>query len=151
MTGLAVWTQAALVEILMAGDAGSGQTKVGAVQVLFLDGRAFLRRNVRSIVALVAVYSGVLALKQISGFFVVKGLDIPLDKGEILAIVIGVAAGAPLARMRGNVVGGMKAPVGRYSAADFSMAFHAFKGSLAAKLVTAHAVRGPTQRLMGPR
>ena len=47
--------------------------------------------------ALVAVYSGVLALKHVSGFFVIEGLDIPLDKGEVFAVVIGVAAGALLA------------------------------------------------------
>ena len=97
MAEMAVGPQSALVKVLVAGHAGRGQTKVGAVQILFLDGRAFRGRDVGGVVALVAVYSSVLALKQISGFFVIEGLDIPLDEGKVLAVVIGVAASASLA------------------------------------------------------
>ena len=101
--------------------------------------------------ALVAVYSGVLALKQISGFFVVEGLDIPLDEGEVLAVVIGVAASALLAGTGRYVVGRVKTLVRGNAAADFGVAFHAFEGCLAAKLVTAHTVGGSIQRLVRPR
>jgi hypothetical protein len=91
-------------------------------------------------VALVAVYSSVLALKQISGFFVVEGLDIPLNEREGFAVVIGVAAGALLAGAGGYVVGRVKTLVHGNAAADFSVAFHAFEGCLAAKFVTAHTI-----------
>jgi len=93
----------------------------------------------------------VLALKQISGFFVVEGLDIPLDEGEILAVVIGVAAGAFTAGADGYVVGRVKTLVGRNAAAYFGVAFDAFEGCLAAKLVTAHTVGRSTERLVRPR
>jgi hypothetical protein len=41
--------------------------------------------------------------------------------------------------------------MGGNAAADFSVALHAFKGCLAAKLVTARAVGGSAQGLMWPR
>jgi hypothetical protein len=63
MAGLAVRAQTALVEIFVTGRAGSGHTKIGAVQILFLDGGAFLRRDMGGSVAFLALHSGVLALK----------------------------------------------------------------------------------------
>ena len=63
VAGLARRAQTALVEIFVTGRAGGGQTKVGAVQILFLDGRAFLRRDAGGIVTFVAFHPCVLALK----------------------------------------------------------------------------------------
>ena len=63
VAGLAGRAQTALVEIFVAGRARGGYTEIGAVQVLFLDRGAFLRRDVGGNVALLAVHSGVLALK----------------------------------------------------------------------------------------
>ncbi len=54
MAGLTVRTQAALMLVLVAGDASSRKAKISAVQVPNFDGAAFLRRNVRWIMALVA-------------------------------------------------------------------------------------------------
>ena len=108
VAGLAVRAQTTLVEILVTGRAGSGQTKVGAIQILFLDGRAFLRRDAGGSVTFVAFQAGVLALKQISGFFVVESLGVPLDKREVFSIVIGMATGALLAGARRNVIGRVK-------------------------------------------
>jgi hypothetical protein len=48
-------------------------------------------------VALVAIQSSVLALEYISRVLMVEGLDVPLDQGEVLAIVLGVTSGAFLA------------------------------------------------------
>jgi hypothetical protein len=59
---LAIWTQASLMEILMAGNARGRQTKKRPIQIFILDSRSFLRRNMRSIVALIAFQAGVLAL-----------------------------------------------------------------------------------------
>ena len=140
VAGPAGRAQAALVEIFVTGRAGSGQTKVGAIQILFLDSRAFLRRDVGGIMTFVTFHSSVLALKKISSFLVVKSFGVPLDEGEVFAIVIGVATGALLAGAGRNVIGRVKPFVSRNAAADFGVTFHAFEGCLAAKLVTARAV-----------
>ena len=79
VTRLAVRTEATLVKIFVAGNAGGRQTQKGAVQVLVFDCRAFLGRNSRSIVTLVAFQAGMLALKRVSGFPMVERLGIPLD------------------------------------------------------------------------
>jgi len=63
VAGLARRAQTALVEIFVTGRAGGGQTKIGAVQILFLDGRAFLRRDAGGSVTFVAFHPCVLALK----------------------------------------------------------------------------------------
>jgi len=43
VTGLAGWPETSLVKILMAWNAGGGEAKEGAVQVLVFDGGAFPR------------------------------------------------------------------------------------------------------------
>ncbi|PYX67268.1 MAG: hypothetical protein DMG78_28015 [Acidobacteria bacterium] len=63
VAGLARRAQTALVEIFVTGRAGGGQTKIGAVQILFLDGRAFLRRDAGGSVTFVAFHPCVLTLK----------------------------------------------------------------------------------------
>jgi hypothetical protein len=92
--------------------------------------------------AFVAGHSSVLALEQISGFFVVESLGVPLDQWEILAVVIGVAAGTLLTGAGGDVVGRVKPLMSRNAAADFGMAIHAFERRLAAELVTTRTVGG---------
>ena len=108
VAGLARRAQTALVEIFVTGRARSGQTKVRAIEILFFDGRAFLRRDAGGSVTFVAFHSGVLALKQVSGFLVVESLGVPLDKRKVFAIVLGMATGTLLAGSRRNVVGRMK-------------------------------------------
>jgi len=63
VAGLARRAQTALVEIFVTGRARGGQTKIGAAQILFLDGRAFLRGDVGGSVTFVAFHPCVLALK----------------------------------------------------------------------------------------
>ena len=142
VAGLAGRAQTALVEIFVTGRAGGGHTEIGAVQILFLNGRTFLRRDAGGIVALVAGQSSVLALKQISGFLVVESLGVPFNKREVFAVVLRVATGALLAGAGGDVIGRVKAFVGRNAAADFGVAIHAFKGCLAAKFVATRAIGG---------
>ena len=83
--------------VLVAGNASSRNTQVGAAGIFNLNRRAFLRRNARRIVALVAIQSSVLALEHISRILMVERLDVPLDQGKVLAIVLGVTSGAFLA------------------------------------------------------
>ena len=148
---LAVGAQTSLVEVLVAGNAGSQQAQIRPIQVLVLDGRPFLRSDVRGIVALVAFQSGMLAFEHISSFLMVKRLGIPLDQREILPIMFRVAAGTFLARAWGKVVCGVQALVGFQAAGDLSVALQALKSGLATKFVTTGAIGGPIQRLMRSR
>jgi len=97
VAGLAVLAEASFVLIFVARGATTGQSEVGAAQVFLFDRRTFLRRNVRWIVALVTGYGSMLAFQNVSGLFVIESLDVPLDKGKIVAVMLGVAAGALLA------------------------------------------------------
>lgn len=54
VTRLAILSQAALVLILVTCSTCGGKAQIGAVQIFDLDSAAFLRRNMRWIVALVA-------------------------------------------------------------------------------------------------
>lgn len=47
--------------------------------------------------ALGALQSGMLSLKNVTGLFMIESLDIPLNQGEIFTVVLGMAAGALLA------------------------------------------------------
>ena len=102
------------------------------------------------IVALVAGKSGVFSLKQVSGFLVVEGLDVPLDQGEVFAVVLGVAAGALLARSGREIVGCVQPLMGRKPRCDLGVTLQTLKSSLPSKLVTARAVCGSVERLVGP-
>lgn len=107
VAGLAVRPQASLVLILMTRGACRRKSQVGFTQIFFSNERPILRWNVGRIVAPAAGQSGVLAFQQISRFFVIESLRIPLHQREILTVVFRVTARAFLARAKGNVVGGV--------------------------------------------
>jgi len=140
VAGLASRSQASLVLILVAGNATRGKAEVSPAQVLGFDRRAFLGRNMRRVMTLVAGKSSVLALEQISSLFVVEALDVPFDEREIFAIVLGVAAGAFLAGAGRYVVRGMQTLPGGKPCGDLVMAFQTFQRGLPSKLVAAGAV-----------
>jgi len=96
---------------------------------------------VRGIMALVAGQSDVLALEQISGFLVVESLDVPLDDGEIFAVMFGMTARAFLTGAWGKVVGGVQASVRREPGCNLGVALQAFQGRLPAELVATGAIR----------
>lgn len=147
---LAVRAQAPLVLILVARDATRGEAEIGAGQILGLDRRTFLRRNVSGIMALVAGQSGMFAFERISGVLVVKGFDVPLDDGEIFAVMLGMTARAFLTGAWGKVVGGVQSAVRREPGCNFGVAFQAFQGRLPAELVAAGAVGRSVERLVRP-
>ncbi len=97
VAGLAIRSEASLVLILVASQAGRRKAQECPVQIFDLDRRAFLRRNVRRSVALIAGESSVLAFQQISRVFVVEGLRVPFNKRKIFAVVLGVATRTLLA------------------------------------------------------
>lgn len=105
----------------------------------------------RGIVAFITSQARVLSFQQITGLFVIESLCVPLDQREILAIVLGVAAGAFLARSRRNVVSGVQSPMRRNACAYLRVATDALQCSLAAELVATGAVCGSIQRLVRPR
>ena len=92
-----ILAKASLVLILMAGGAGGGKAEIGSAEIFDFDRTAFLRRNVRGIMALGALQPCMLALENVPGIFVIKGFDIPLNQGEIFTVVFGMASGALLA------------------------------------------------------
>lgn len=140
--------QAPFVLILVARDAARGETEISAAQVLGFDRRAFLRRDVRGIVALVAGQSSVLAFEKISSLLVVKGLDVPLDDGEVFAVMLGMTARAFLTGAWRKVVARVQPSVCREPSCNFGVAFQTFQGRLPAKLVATGAVCGSVERLV---
>ena len=90
-----------------------------------------------------------LALKQISGFFVVEFVRIPLDEREICTVVIGVAPHALLAGAGWDVIRGVQTALGSHAGADIGVASDAAKFRFAApNLVTVGAMRGAVKNLM---
>ena len=88
------------------------------------------------------------AFEYVSGFVVVEGFCVPLNKGKIFAVVFGVAAGALPIGSGGNVITGMKPVVGVETVCDFGVAVQAFEGGLTSELVTTGAVGRSVQRRM---
>jgi hypothetical protein len=144
-------TKAALMGVLVTTAACGGETEIGPVQVLDLDGWAVGGRDARRIVAFVAGKAGVLAFEHVARFLMIEGLDIPLDQREVLAIVLRVAARALLAGVGRNVVGGVQAFVGGKPCRNLGMTVQTFQSRLPAKLVAAGTSCGTVEGLVRPR
>ncbi len=93
-----------LMRVLVAGRACSREPQVRMVEVLILNRRAILRRNVSCVVAFIATHTCVLAFENVPSVLVIEGLGVPLDQRKILTVMLGVAARAFLARSGRNVV-----------------------------------------------
>ena len=78
----------------------------------------------------------------------IESLCVPLDQGKVFAVVLGVAAGAFLARADSKVIGGVQPSVSRKPSTDLSVTIHAFQGRLSAKFVAARAIGGAAKRLV---
>lgn len=137
--------------IFVTGQARSGEPEVSSAKVLDLDGCACLHRNVGWIVAPIAGQFRMFALKQITRLFVVEGFCIPFDQGKLFSIVLGMAARAFLTGTGRNLVGGVQSFSSIEPRLDFGVAFQAFQCRLSPKLMASRTVRGPIQRLVGPR
>lgn len=101
--------------------------------------------------AFAAFQSGVLALEQVTGFFVIEGLRVPFDEREFDAIVFGVAASALLAGSLGNVVGGVQSLVGGEAGGNLGVTLQTLERRLAAKLVASRTVCRSVQGFMCTR
>ncbi len=94
---LTIRSQPSLVSILVTTCARRRKSQIGSSQIFRLDRGPLLRGDMRGIVTLRTLKASVLALEHITSLFMVEGLDVPLDQGEIFAVVLGVAACAFLA------------------------------------------------------
>ena len=80
----------------------------------------------------------------------VENPRVPLDDGEIQAVVIGVTLGAFLAGTGPDAIRRMQAPVSRKAGSNLGMAVEALECGLAStQFVTSGAVRSPIEFLMG--
>ena len=75
----------------------------------------------------------------------------PFDNLEILAIVFGVAAGALLAGVRFQTIGGVQTPPCSQARGDLGVALEALQSACGPQLVTGRTVRRAVQSLMGAR
>jgi len=90
-----------------------------------------------------------LALEQVTGFFMVELVGIPLDQGKVRAIVIGVSAHAFLTGTSGNVIGAVQAFFGGDARPDVGVATDALELWLtAADFMAIGAVHGTIEELM---
>lgn len=91
----------------------------------------------------------VVAFEDISRLPMVKCLWIPLDDGEGLAVVLGVATHALFARVWVEVIGGVQSLSIDKTGSDLGVAIQTLEVGLAcSEPVTSGAVRGAVQRLM---
>lgn len=146
----AIGTEPPGVRILVAGGAGFGNSEERAVEVLDLDQGALAGGDVLGSVAFPAFEPGVLSVQQVAGLLMVEILRVPLDDGEIQAVVIGVALGAFLAGTGADAIRRMQAVVSRETRSNLGMAVETPEGGLAStQFVTCGAVRSPVEFLMG--
>jgi hypothetical protein len=144
-----ILSQTAVMVVFVTAGAVRGKSEEGPAEVLDFDRATFTGRNMLRRMALGAGQSGMLAFKSVAGLFVVKGLDVPFNEGEIFSIVIGMAARAFLARFRLEVEGRMQAAMGADSRAYFRMTICTTESWAAeGKLVARSAIAGATERLV---
>jgi len=145
LTGL---TQPSIVWVLVTRRACRREAKVGASHVFDLDGCALRGSNAHGRVATVALQPGVFAYQRVSCLFVIERFGVPLDKGKIFAVMIGVATRALFAGSGLNVVRSVQASACHYSAGNLRMAVHAAKGGCSAQLVAGGAVGCSVEKLV---
>jgi hypothetical protein len=148
----AILSQSPFVKVFVASHAFLRNPQEGFAQVLLLYVGALGGGNFLGQVTFIAGQAGVFAFQQVSGFFMIELVRIPLDQRKIHAVVIGVAAHAFLAGAGGNVIGTVQAAFGRDSRANIGVTANAFELRLAASdFVAIGAVQGAVEKLMLPR
>ena len=132
VAGLALRAEPSLVKILVAGPAGLGDADEGAVEILRLNQGAHRRGNVFRGMAFLTLDTFVLSFEQIARLFMIEGLGVPLDDGEIDTVVVGVALRTSLAGAGGETIGEVQALVGGEALCDLGVTFQALEGCFAA-------------------
>lgn len=148
----AILSETSIVKIFVTGHACLRNPQEGLAQILLLYVRALGGGDFIGQVALIAGQAGMFAFQQVSGFFVIELVRIPLDQRKIFAVVIRVAAHAFLAGARGDVIGPVQSALGGDSRANIGVTADALELRLAAPdFVAIGAVQGPVQKLVLPR
>lgn len=153
MTLTTVGSEAALMLVFMAGDAVGRQAEPGAIQVLCPEQSARRRRDMLGYVAGAAADADVLAVERISGLRVIEAFRcrIPVQKGEVLSVVIRVALNAGRAGRTRARESGVKPLVPLQLIRDLAMAFDTAKGrGSGGNFVTLDAIGRTIQVLVRP-
>lgn len=148
----AILSETSFVKVFVAGHACLRYPQEGLAEILLLYVRALGGGDFVGYVALIAGQAGMFAFQQVSGFFVIEFVRIPLDQRKIFAVVIRVAAHAFLAGARGDVIGPVQPAFGGDSRANIGVTDDALELRLAASdFVAISAVQGPVEKLVLPR
>ena len=113
VTARAIFSEAALMLVFMAGDAGSGKTHPCAVEIFTGQQGACRGRDVRRGVAGAAGELSMMTIQLEAGFGVIESLGCgsPVDHLKVCSVVIGVAFDAGRALFTGAWKGGVEALV----------------------------------------
>ena len=145
----AICPQPSFVFVPVAGDTAWRKTQKRPVQIFDLDGRTLSGRYFTGEVAFIAAQTRVLAFEYVSRLLVVESLGIPFDDGEVLAVVLRVAAHALLARSRSDLIGSVQPLSIGQASGDLGVAIQAFEvGLTRTQLMASGAVGSAVQRLM---
>ena len=93
----AIWTEASIVLVFVAGGAGLGDADESTVEVFDSDQRALSGGNVFRHMAFLALHASMLPFQGVARPLMIEGLGVPLDERKVEAVVIRVALRAFLA------------------------------------------------------
>lgn len=149
VTLLAIGTQAALVNILVARGAGLGCPEKCSRQVLDLDDGARRRGNVFRGVAFVTGDTLMFPFENVAREIVVEGLGVPLDQGKVFTVVFGVAFGTSVIVALWQFICGMQAFASTEPASNFSVTADTLERRGGTEFVAVGAVKSTIERLVG--
>ena len=147
----AVVAQSSLVRVLVTTDTRLREAEERAVQIFDLDAGALGSGNLLRRMALLAGESRVLAFQLESGEGMVEGFRVPLNQGEIFAVVVGVASRTSLARSWLGAVRRVQALVRGDARGDLGMAVQTLEYALASESVAGRAICRAVQGLVRAR
>jgi hypothetical protein len=148
----AILSETSFVKVFVAGHACLRNPQEGLAEILLLYVRALGGGDFIGQVAFIAGQAGMFAFQQISGFFVIELVRIPLYQRKIFAVVIRVAAHAFLAGARGDVIGPVQPAFSGDSRSNIGVTADALELRLAAPdFMAIGAVQRPVEKLVLPR
>ena len=133
------------MRILMACGTCRTHSKESSVEIAKLNQLFLLDCHMFGRMAPVACQSSVLPFENVSGLFVIEGLQVPFDQREIASVVLGVATRAFLIGTWPNAVAGVQASARSDPPCNFRMAIKAFKNCFTSEFVTIRALCRPVQ------
>lgn len=151
---LAIPSELTAMHVLMALRTLARQTQVRTLQVLHLDALALDFRDARRVVALRTLKLSVLAFERVTRRRVIElaGRRVPLDELEVLAVVLGMAAGACLVRALRAHQRRVEPALPLQPERNLHMAVEALEaGGAFAQFVARSAARGAAEGLMRAR